>query len=72
MSEWWNSRHVDLRGLSEQSGAGAIPVSDTKPFGKLMEFQSEIDSHGKLELVSTSRFMSIFFDKNFFHVLRRK
>ena len=38
LSEWWNSRHVDLRGLSEQSGAGAIPVSDT-PFSKLMEFK---------------------------------
>ena len=39
MSEWWNSIHVDLRGLSEQSGAGASPVSDTKPFSKLMEFK---------------------------------
>ena len=38
MSEWWNSIHVDLRGLSEQSGAGASPVSDT-PFSKLMELK---------------------------------
>ena len=38
MSEWWNSIHVDLRGLSEQSGAGASPVSDTI-FSKLMEFK---------------------------------
>ena len=38
MSEWWNSRHVGLRGLSKQLGAGAIPVSDT-PFSKLMEFK---------------------------------
>ena len=63
MSEWWNSIHVDLRGLSEQSGAGASPVSDTKPFSKLMGFQSEFDSHDKLELVLSSRFMTVFFDK---------
>ena len=62
MSEWWNSRHVGLRGLSKQLGAGAIPVSDT-PFSKLMGFQSEIDSHDKLELVLSSRFMTVFFDK---------
>ena len=37
-SEWWNSRHVALRGLSEQSGEGANPFSDT-PFSKLMEFK---------------------------------
>ena len=37
MSEWWNSRHVALRGLSEKSGEGASPFSDTKPFSKLME-----------------------------------
>ena len=53
MSEWWNSIHVDLRGLSEQSGAGASPVSDTKPFSKLMGFQ----------IVLSSRFMPVFFDK---------
>ena len=39
MSEWWNSRHVALRGLSEQSGEGASPFSDTKPFSKLMELK---------------------------------
>ena len=38
LSEWWNSRHVALRGLSEQSGAGASPVSDTI-FSKLMELK---------------------------------
>ena len=53
MSEWWNSIHVDLRGLSEQSGAGASPVSDTKPLSKLMGFQE----------VLSSRFMPVFFDK---------
>ena len=37
-SEWWNSRHVALRELSEQSGEGANPFSDT-PFSKLMEFK---------------------------------
>ena len=57
MSEWWNSIHVDLRGLSEQSGAGASPVSDTKPFSKLMGFQNKINSY------VPSRFMTVFFDK---------
>ena len=38
MSEWWNSIHVVLRRLSEKSGAGASPVSDTI-FSKLMEFK---------------------------------
>jgi hypothetical protein len=37
-SEWWNSIHVALRGLSKKLGAGASPVSDT-PFSKLMEFK---------------------------------
>ena len=53
MSEGWNSIHVDLRGLSEQSGAGASPVSDTKPLSKLMGFQ----------VVLSSRFMTVFFEK---------
>ena len=57
MSEWWNSIHVDLRGLSEQSGAGASPVSDTKPFSKLMGFQNKINNY------VPSRFMTVFFDK---------
>ena len=39
MSEWWNRIHVVLRRLSEKSGAGASPVSDTKPFSKLMELK---------------------------------
>ena len=38
LSRWWNSRHVALRELSEQSGEGANPFSDT-PFSKLMEFK---------------------------------
>ena len=40
-----------------------VQVLSTAPFGKLMEFQSEFDSHGKQELVSTSSIMSIFFNK---------
>ena len=41
-----------------------VQVLSTAPFGKLMEFQNVIGSHGKQELVSTSCFtMSIFFDK---------
>ena len=39
MSEWWNRIHVALRGLSKKLGAGASPVSDTKPFSKLWEFK---------------------------------
>jgi len=40
-----------------------VQVLSTAPFGKLMEFQNVIGSHGKQELVSTSSIMSIFFNK---------
>ena len=65
MKKLWASGGIEdtyVRGAYD-SNVVKVQVLSRPPFSKLMEFQSEIDSHGKLELVSTSRFMSIFFDK---------
>ena len=61
MKKFWASGGIEdtyVRGAYD-SNVVKVQVLSRPPFSKLMEFQSEIDSHGKLELVSTSSFIYI-------------
>ena len=65
MKKFWASGGIEdthVRGACD-SNVVKVQVLSRPPFSKLMEFQSEFDSHGKQELVSTSSIMSIFFNK---------
>ena len=65
MKKFWASGGIEdtyVRGAYD-SNVVKVQVLSAAPFSKLMEFQSKFDSHDKLELVSTSRFMTVFFDK---------